>query len=52
MNKYGSATAAYFIMLHFYVREIAAAPDNVLSFISDILINKMNSLTRDSWSLN
>jgi hypothetical protein len=28
MNKYGSATAAYFIMLHFYVREIAAAPDN------------------------
>lgn len=29
MNKYGSATAAYFIMLHFYVRKIAAAaPDN------------------------
>ena len=50
MNKYGSATAAYFIMLHFYVREIAAAPDNFLFslvvFISDILINKMNSLTR------
>jgi len=28
MNKYGSATAAFFIMLHFYVRKIAAAPDN------------------------
>lgn len=47
MNKNRSATAAYFIMLHFYVREIAAAPDNDLSFNSDILIIKMNSLTRD-----